>query len=265
MPTIVKNRNADHKCEKSRYFHAGLIDHAPHLLEKSYSLRYRVYCLERGFLCAEDYPTKLESDEFDRHSLHFGAFDPAGELIATARLVQPSDAGLPLNHHCTIFSEETELHSSKNRIVEVSRLSVSRSYHRRSGEGIYGLGETTDRRMNKEPELVGNPERRNAVERRSGEKAVLTLYKSIYQVSKRQGITHWLAATEKSLQRLLVMYGFPFRPIGPQVNYFGPVTPYVMALGDFDKVLLERRIPILEEFLIGLESEFSLQQAAIDS
>ena len=257
-------RNADGSNEKSRYFHARLIDDDPHLLEKSYDLRYQVFCLERGFFCATDYPNKLESDEFDQHSLHFGAFDHTGELAATARLVQPGNAGLPIYHHCTIFPGETELQSTENKIVEISRLSVRQNYRRRRDEGFYGLKETTDRRSG-EPELVGNLERRSGIERRLGEKVIFTLYKSIYQVSKRLGFTHWLAATEKSLQRRLVTYGFPFRPIGPQIDYFGPVTPYIMALGDFDQIILERRIPVLEEFLVGLEPEFSPRQETIAS
>ena len=50
-------------------------------------------------------------------------------------------------------------------------------------------------------------------------------------------------------------HGFPFRPIGPEVDYFGPVTPYALALKEFDAVILESRIPELEEFLVGLEPE----------
>ncbi|MEP6878145.1 MAG: PEP-CTERM/exosortase system-associated acyltransferase [Nitrosospira sp.] len=234
--------NPHHANKKVRHYHACLIDDAAHLLEMSYALRYQVYCMERGFLRAEDYPDKLESDLFDRHSLHFGAFDPAGMLAATARLVQANAGSLPMYHHCTIFPDETELYSSDSKMAEVSRLSVSRNFRRRRGEGFYGL-ETT--------ESYGGIERR-----RSGEKVVFALYKSIYQVSKRSGITHWLAATEKSLQRLLARYGFPFRPIGPEVDYFGPVTPYVMVLKDFDKVILEHRIPELQQFLVGLEPEF---------
>ena len=57
------------------HFVGRTIDAAPHLLEQSYRLRYQVYCLERKFLRAEDYPEGLEHDEFDRHSIHVGAVD----------------------------------------------------------------------------------------------------------------------------------------------------------------------------------------------
>jgi hypothetical protein len=38
-----------------------------------------------------------------------------------------------------------------------------------------------------------------------------------------------------------------------------------MALGDFDQIILERRIPVLEEFLVGLEPEFSPRRETIAS
>lgn len=213
----------------------------------SYRLRYQVYCLERGFLQACDYPDGLESDEFDVHSLHFGVCNVAGELVATARLVQTGQMGFPLQRHC-VLSDEIERHIPEKRIVEISRLSVSRNYRRRKDDGFYGLGSPAGL-------INGQVPKGENTERRSGENAVFCLYKSIYQVSKRTGITHWLAAMEKALCRLLLMYGFPFRPIGSEVDYFGPVTPYIMALADFDRAILDRRIPMLDAFLVGLEPQ----------
>jgi hypothetical protein len=60
------------------YFQATSIDNVPALLEKSYALRYQVYCLERKFLRAENYPSGLEIDEFDRHAIHVGAASRRG-------------------------------------------------------------------------------------------------------------------------------------------------------------------------------------------
>lgn len=203
-------------------FHTRLLDSDPALLEQSYNLRYQVYCLERRFLKAEDHPAQIEVDEFDRHSLHLGVVDEHGELAGTARLVQASIAGLPLFRHCQIFPEETELYRPRYRVVEVSRLSVSRQYRRR---------------------------------RDGNEALVISLYRGLYQVSKRLGFTHWLVATEPSLQRLVARFGFPFRMIGPEIDYFGPVAPYLMDLSEFDRVIMARRLPALETFLDGLDAD----------
>ena len=114
-------------------FRGRVIDDAPLLLEQSYRLRYRVYCLQRHFLRAEDYPLGLEHDRFDRYSVHVGVLDPAGDLCGTARLVPMRGRGceLPLFRHCTVLDHHTELQDSANSIVEISRLAIGR----RSGAG----------------------------------------------------------------------------------------------------------------------------------
>jgi hypothetical protein len=63
-------------------------------------------------------------------------------------------------------------------------------------------------------------------------------------------------ATEASLQRALGGYGLPFRPIGPAIDYFGPVTPYLMELSVFDCIILNGKLPQLKGFLDGLEDRY---------
>jgi N-acyl amino acid synthase of PEP-CTERM/exosortase system len=226
----------------SRHFTGLVLDDAPRLLEESYGLRYQVYCLERRFLPADDYPDHLERDVFDRHAVHIGVVNAQGGVVATARIVELSDAGFPIFEYCKLFPGERPLHDHKKYVVEVSRLSVSRTYNRRIGDAFYSLQGPTAR--------IDGPERRG------GGEIVLTLYKALYQASKRRGFTHWVVATEKALQRLVARYGFPFRVIGPETDYYGMVSPYLMDLTEFDKVILSGRVPLLREFLDGLEPEF---------
>jgi N-acyl-L-homoserine lactone synthetase len=201
-----------------------LLDHDPDLMDKSYRLRYQVYCIERGFLDPAKYPDRLERDEFDRYSLHLGVLDRDGSLKATSRLIQVSVLGLPLFRHCEIFAtQETEVYRPTNRIAEVSRLCMSRQ----------------------------------VAARRTDRAAVIpTMYRALYQFSKRAGFTHWLVATERGLHRLLTNFGFPFRPVGPHIDYFGPVAPYIMDFQEFDLILLSGARPHLATFLDGLEPEF---------
>src|SRR4051812_4367815 len=56
-------------------FTASVVDRTPALLDDSYRLRHQVYCNERQFLAAADYPDGLESDELDASSVHVGAID----------------------------------------------------------------------------------------------------------------------------------------------------------------------------------------------
>src|ERR1700732_5361152 len=155
------------------HFQARLIDDVPRLLENSYALRYRVYCLERKFLRAENYPLGLEIDEFDRHSIHVGAVDALGELAGTARVVNISEIGLPLFRHCTTFPQEWEGHAAPQRLVEVGRLSVSRTYRRRAEDDSYGV-------KNAVPS-GGTATNRRAERRRGREDVLLTLLKALYQ------------------------------------------------------------------------------------
>jgi N-acyl amino acid synthase of PEP-CTERM/exosortase system len=205
-------------------FTAALLDDDPDLLDESYRLRFLVYCVERGFLDPANYPDRLERDEFDRYSLHLGVLDSEGQLRATSRLVQVSLLGLPLFRHCAIFSDrESEVYRPTNRVAEVSRLCMSR----------------------------------DVAEGRADRAAVIpTMYRALYQFSKRAGFTHWLVATERGLHRLLTNFGFPFRPVGPHIDYFGPVAPYIMDFQEFESILLSGSRPHLATFLDGLEPQY---------
>jgi N-acyl-L-homoserine lactone synthetase len=204
---------------------AVLIDDDPARMVEGYRLRYQVYCIERGFLDPAKYPDGLERDEFDRYSLHLGVLDREGTLRATSRLIQVSVLGLPLFRHCEIFAaQETEVYRPTNRVAEVSRLCMSR--------------DPAERRLD-----------RGAV--------IPTMYRALYQFSKRAGFTHWLVATERGLHRLLTNFGFPFRPVGPHIDYFGPVAPYLMDFQEFEQILLSgARSNMTTFFLDGLEPQF---------
>jgi N-acyl amino acid synthase of PEP-CTERM/exosortase system len=223
------------------------LDGAPLLLEKSYRLRYQVYCVERRFLPADDYPNHMEIDEFDRRAVHVGVMDADGELAGTARVVKGAIAGLPVFRHCSFFPGQATLHDPANTLVEVSRLAISRRYTRRRDDVLAGDQAARVAR-------AGSASRSG--ERRDGRDDLLgTLLKGGYQAAKRMGATHLLAATEKSLQRWLAQFGFPFMVVGPESDYYGCVAPYIMSLAAFDQLILERRIPALDDFHAGLEPE----------
>src|SRR5215210_5367203 len=235
-PAFLRDEHDARNLPTPGAFSTRRIDDHPQLLTDSYRLRYQVYCVEREFLNRDNYPEQLEVDEFDRYAWHFGTIDSTGRLVATARLVPPSILGLPLFRRCSIFPEEVELYMSHQGIVEVSRLSMSRTA---LNAGISAGPSGSSVR----PKAV-----RNSVS--------YSLYRGLYQESKRAGLTHWAVATEASLQRAVGGYGFPFRAIGPAIDYFGPVTPYLMDLSMFDWIILDGKVPRLNGFLDGLEHRY---------
>ncbi|MEQ9462711.1 MAG: GNAT family N-acyltransferase [Haliea sp.] len=177
----------------------------PRDLRAIHRLRYRVYCEERAFFSPSDFPDRLESDEFDDYSVHFAAFDQDGEVAAAVRLVCPVPGrGLPFQQHCSLFDGMTL--PDQAQAGEVSRLVLNRGYRTPPGGGGTGT-------------------------------VVMEVYRAMYQYSREQGIRYWYAAMERPLLRMLARIGVVFEPIGPEVDYCGPVVPYLLDLEELDRHL----------------------------
>ena len=155
-------------------------------------LRYEVYCLERKFRDVSDCPDGLEQDEYDPHSIHVYATDDVGDVVGTVRLVQDSALGLPIQQRHGELSIPA-LDIPRSEWAEISRLILAKGYRQR----------TLD-----QPLLLWG------------------LFGRMFEESRQQGITYWIAAMEETLWRLLRRFGFPFTPIGDAIDYFGQVVPY---------------------------------------
>lgn len=218
------------------------LDDSAQLLNLSYRLRYQSFCLERLFFSKDQFPLELESDAFDRTSVHVGVLDAHDQLVGTARVVKPSSAGLPLLRYCTLFPNETTLADPSNTVVELSRVCVNRS-----------ASATDQRRAWREKHAsAGLPSSGSA----ESSDAFLTLIKGMYQATKRVGGTHWIIAVEKALRRRIGRYGLPFWTAGPEADYHGPVAPYMLSLAELDDVIRSGKYRWLEDFPAGLEPEF---------
>jgi hypothetical protein len=179
-----------------------------------------VYCLERKFLRAEDYPNGMEIDEFDAVPLTSArsirtASSPARRASCAER-AGPADLRALRDLPATRPSSRRRTRG----LVEVGRAvgepQLSAAVSDRPSCGAPAAGR-------REPALPASIAA-------AGTTYFLTLLKGMYQAAKRAGATHWLAATEKPLQRMLAQRGFPFHQIGPDSDYFGIVAPYQMDL-----------------------------------
>jgi N-acyl amino acid synthase of PEP-CTERM/exosortase system len=235
-------------------------------LKLSYALRCRVYCEERNFLSMENYPDGIEQDKYDDYSLHFGSFDGEGELVGSARLVLRGPLGFPMFDHCTIDPEWQTKIDGIPSLVEISRLVVSRRYRRRVNDGYYGIqhpGDPNNYDRRREARVAaGAPASSAQSDRRDQFSVAVSLFKAMYQAAQRLRVTHALSAMELTLLRLLHRYHFPFEKIGPECDYFGPVTPFLL-----DGMLVEERLAadapdLLHEFRQGLDAD---QNAALIS
>ena len=200
-------------------------------------LRYDVYCEELGFLDPKRYPARLESDQFDVHSVHFAALNQQREVVATLRLVRHSPLGFPLDARAASLSPAFyEL--PRDKTVEISRLILAKHYRRRANDGRYGTG--------------GVAPDASAGEQRSPYPLVLFgLFRLMFEESTNTGLTHWLAAMEPWLQSFLDRFGFTFTPVGTSIDYFGEVVPYSARIEDIFRTVAAMKPEVLQMVLGG--------------
>lgn len=199
-------------------------------MQEIYRLRYEVYCVERHFLPEEEFRDGLETDEYDDCSTHVAAFTMDEQIIGTVRLVQPAQAqNYPFESHCTVFDDFVM--PQRNMAGEVSRLVVRKTFRRRRGDSMEGVSADFA-----EKGSIKSIKPRSAGKERDGNSPLLLLglYREIYRYSRRNGIRYLYAAMERSLAKCLNKMGFVFVPIGPQTDYYGPVTPFVLDLDALD-------------------------------
>ncbi len=96
-----------------------ILDQSDIRLQECYRLRYQIYCEEKNWLSAEDYPNQLETDEYDEHSLHIAMFSD-NKLEAYCRLILPQPKDLPIKEHVTVDFD-------RDKCIEISRFIVADS------------------------------------------------------------------------------------------------------------------------------------------
>lgn len=207
-----------------------------HVLKEIFKLRYEVYCLERHFLEANEFQEGLETDEYDDCSIHFAAYTLDNQIVGTVRLVQPHPGQkYPFESHCASFPDFVA--PAPETVAEVSRLVVRKTHRRRRGDSMEGISQDFVEKGSTRSIKPHSSVRRD--KRGNSPLLLLGMYREMYRYSRQNGIRYWYAAMERSLARSLEKMGFKFVPIGPQVDYYGPVTPH---MADLDELIgrLER-------------------------
>jgi N-acyl amino acid synthase of PEP-CTERM/exosortase system len=201
-------------------------------------LRYEVYCAECKYLEETQYESGLETDDFDARSIHVAAQNRDGLVVGTVRLVMASSVdAFPFEEHCAVYPDFN--FPPKELCAEVSRLIVKKEFRRRPGDTLQGVtkefqekGSAVDISPQTQAVAISHKERRN----RSPE-IMLGMYREMYRYSLQNGIRYWYAAMEKGLARLLDRMGFHFVPVGPETDYYGPVTTYMADLRQVEDAL----------------------------
>jgi N-acyl amino acid synthase of PEP-CTERM/exosortase system len=168
--------------------------------------------MEAGFISPQSHPCKLEKDDYDQYSAHFGVYNLFNELIGTTRLILTNPFDFPIRNRCMI---EKSVAAPEAEIVEVSRFAISRKYRRRRNDGLTGI------------ESYKGP---NRIDHRIRPEIAFFLYREMLAYSQKNQISFWYASMESSLFRLLKRFGFIFEQIGSESDYWGPVYPYLLNI-----------------------------------
>lgn len=92
-------------------------------LERCYQIRYKVYCEEKRWLKPENYPDKLETDEYDEKALHYIAMDEDFNIVGLMRILRVQDYNkLPYTCHPALKNGHviTENHAELSRFIVIA-------------------------------------------------------------------------------------------------------------------------------------------------
>lgn len=89
-------------------------------------IRYRVFCLERGFEDPDNFPNGEEQDEWDQQAAHFIVREKSsGRWVASTRIIHPKPSLLPVEQHNSL-SPGFLTGIDRNEIGEISRFCIIR-------------------------------------------------------------------------------------------------------------------------------------------
>jgi N-acyl amino acid synthase of PEP-CTERM/exosortase system len=190
----------------------------------AFRIRHAVYCKELGYEPVRE--DGLESDPFDRHSIHCLLQAVAsGEYVGCVRLVltdpQNRDRPLPFETLCRDTVQRSIVDPSalnRTRIAEVSRLAVISRYRRRRGEQKVPLGiDESD---------FGTPDRPRFPYIAAG------LYLGMLAQARHHGIETLFMLTERRLAKQLSRLGVGMRTIGTPIDHRGLRYPSMMSVSE---------------------------------
>ncbi len=225
------------------------------LKKEIFKLRYDVYVREFGFEKKESHPSGLEKDIYDPHSVELAAIEQISaetqKVIGTIRLILHSEHGFPIENAVPI--DFTDKKTPIDKIAEISRLAISKDYRRHQGDGLYGVKSYL--KVSAEDTPLHRKSTRNE-KIRIQPYLIWGLFKELYQVSKKLGITHWYMITEKKLWYALKRFDFIFRQVGEPVDYHGMRIPYLGIVAEIEQNLIKKQMDFYQDFLVGLDKQY---------
>lgn len=171
-------------------------------IEAIQKLRYLVYCKELDWITSKE--NGKECDKYDKHAIHFGAFNNEGRLVGTSRIILPQPHGFMIQNEFKDLVDQREIEKlDMTKTVEISRMALHPS--------VRGL--------------------------RSGSHKVSEyLYKIMYKWSKAHKERYWVFVVEEKYFKVLRnSFSIPMHIIGKGREYKRGVTTLPILI-DLKKV-----------------------------
>ncbi|MBR9912410.1 MAG: PEP-CTERM/exosortase system-associated acyltransferase [Gammaproteobacteria bacterium] len=206
-----------------KYFEVKIAD-TDALRDQVYGIRYRVYAEEFGFEKAEDFPNKLEKDEFDNKSIHClishkASGKPAGCVRVVPTFGSSEKELLPLEKYCAASLDREFIQAMdhpRDSICEISRLAVDTAFRQRPGEKKTRLG-SVDETMHSKEEI------------RSFPLIAVAGFLACISITKLVKRPNTFMMTEPFLPRLLARSGILVERAGSDIDYHGIRAPYFIT------------------------------------
>jgi N-acyl amino acid synthase of PEP-CTERM/exosortase system len=186
-----------------------------------FNLRYQIYCIEKGFEEAKQFPDEQEKDEYDDRAVHFLIRHKADQQwVGTFRLIIDKFDELPISQHAHI----DHLHrvDPQKTVVEFSRLGILRPFQKHS------------------PKIANGSEDADLC-------IVFNAISAGIEYSRKCGTHKIYFLCRPSLSRIIGKMGIKCPQIGDKTLYRGIRYPYKFDLADFPLRLFATR-HALQEF-----------------
>ncbi len=175
-----------------------VLANTPESKEIHFNLRYKVFCLEKGFEDPDKFSSEMEMDQYDNRAVHFLVRERVkNRWIGASRLVIDKLSSLPIDHVAEIQVPGCD----KNTVfAEFSRLLVIDNFRQ------------AQLQSSAEPEIL------------------LGLIRAARDYCLQQNIKRVLFLCRRSIYRILGSAGIDLLQIGSPCLYRGVRAPYVVDL-----------------------------------
>jgi N-acyl amino acid synthase of PEP-CTERM/exosortase system len=198
-------------------------------------VRYRVFCLEKGFEDATEFPDGRERDPWDDVSIHFAVREKAtGNWVAATRVILPLAEQFPVEQQDGLVREHAD-GIPRYTLSEVSRICIVRE-----GGAVASFPGGSNGAWTEDVAGVSN--------RRQERDVLLGLIRAITEYCLDHGIRLGYMFITDAFAKLLQRLGVVFHQVGGRTVYRGIRAPYCIDYALSKRHMCARSADLAELF-----------------